>query len=89
MKIKVPYDALKDDKLNHEGLGEGAVHGLEQRDAHDKSVGQSTEGEEGDEPLQRAAGEEDGPQREEEEDHELGDGVGYDEFGVHLVGVVV
>nr|GMC49672.1 hypothetical protein PanWU01x14_048850 [Ipomoea batatas] len=36
-------DALKDKKLNHEGLGELSIHGLKQRDTHNKGVGQSGE----------------------------------------------
>lgn len=40
-KVIIPYDTLKNDELHHEALSELAVHGVEQRDAHDESVRQS------------------------------------------------
>ena len=41
--FSLPYDALEHDELHHKRLREVAVHGLEQRDTHDKCVGQGGE----------------------------------------------
>lgn len=84
----VPDDALEHDNLDHEAAGEFAVHALEERDAHDESVGESGDGEEGDGPLEGAAAAEVAPGGENGEDHELLEGVGGDELEVHGVGVV-
>jgi len=84
----LPYDALEDDELHHEGLSEVAVHGLEEGNAHDEGVGKGGEGEESDEPLQGAFCEQNGPKREEEKHQELGECVRDDEPRVHLVRVV-
>lgn len=74
--------------MHHERVGEVAVHGLEEGNAHNEGVGESGEGEESDEPLQGAFGEEKGPKREEEKHEELGECVRDDEPRVHLVRVV-
>lgn len=60
--FSLPYDALEHDELHHKRLREVAVHGLEQRDTHDKCVGQGGEREESDEPVQRASREENCPE---------------------------
>lgn len=84
----VPDDALEHDNLDHETAREFTVHALEERDAHDESVGQSGDGEESDGPLEGAAAAQVAPGGENGECHELLEGVGGDEFEVHLVGVV-
>lgn len=88
----VPYDALEYNQLDHESASEAAVHGAEQRNAHDKGVGESGEGEESDEPVEAAAAAtagDGGEWDEEGEDEELGEGVGEEEAEVHLVRVVL
>lgn len=89
MYARVPDDTLEDDDLHHEGLSESAIHGVEEGDAHDQGVRKSRNREQGDEPVEGWAAEEEEGEGEEEEDEELGECVGEDELGVHLVWVVL
>lgn len=74
--------------MDHKAAGKFPVHSLEERDSHDKSVGESGDGEESDGPLQAAALADPGPDGEDGEDYELLESVCGDEAGVHGVGVV-
>lgn len=48
----LPDNALKNNKLDHEGLGEISIHGFEQRNTHDKGIRQSRNREKGNQPIQ-------------------------------------
>ena len=85
---RVPYDTLENHDLHHEVAGEVAVHAFEERYAHDKSVGESGQGEEGDGPVQGAVGAEFAPEEEEREDDDFLERVGGEETEVHGVRVV-
>ena len=74
--------------MHHERAGVLAVHGDQQRDAHDERVGERGEGEDGDAPLQAARASEVGPEGEEGEHDQLLERVGGDEAEVHGVRVV-
>lgn len=84
----VPDYALEDDDLDHEIAGEVAVHGLEEGDPHDQSVGQSGERKQSDHPFEAALFAEALPQKQSEQDDDFLEGVGGDELVVHGVGVV-
>lgn len=74
--------------MDHEGLSELTIHGIEQRNAHDQSIGQSGEREESDKPIQ-ASVEEDSPKGEQKQDEKLGESVGEKELGVHAIRIVL
>ena len=49
---RVPDDTLEDDDLDHERTGVFAIHGDQERDAHDECVGKRAEGEDCDAALE-------------------------------------
>lgn len=85
---KLPDNALKNNQLHHEALSEVSIHGFEQRDAHDQSVGQSGEREESDEPIQPSL-KQDSPHREHNKHQQLRESVSNYKLGVHLIWVVL
>ena len=85
---RVPDYTLENDDLDHERAGVLAVHGDQERDAHDERVGERGEGEDGDAPLEAARAREVGPEGEEGEHDQLLERVGGDEAEVHGVRVV-
>jgi len=49
---RVPDDTLEDDDLDHEGTRVFAIHGDQERNPHNKSVGKCGEGKDCDAPLE-------------------------------------
>lgn len=84
----VPDDTLEHHHLDHEGTIVVAVHGYQQGNAHDQSVGQGGDREDGDHPLQAPIPGEVGPDSEDDEHDDLLQRIGGDEPEVHGVGVV-
>ncbi|PON99697.1 hypothetical protein TorRG33x02_044620, partial [Trema orientale] len=87
--FRIPYDALKNNDLNHETLSEITIHGLEQRNSHNQSIRQSSNREDSNEPIQTPTSSlKNDPNREQNDDKNLRESVGQYELGVHLVRVV-
>lgn len=84
----LPNDALKHNELHHEALSEIPVHGLKQRNAHDKRVGQGGDREKSDKPIQPTS-KEDSPHRQRNKNYNLRKCVGQYELGIHFVGIVL
>lgn len=92
-KNYIPNDALKNNKLDHEGLSEITIHSIEKRDPHNQSVRQSSQRKESDDPIQppaaAVAGEENSPKREQKQNKNLRESISQYKFGVHLKRVVL
>lgn len=84
----LPNDALKHNELHHEALSEIPVHGLKQRNAHDKRVGQGGDREKSDKPIQPTS-KEDSPHRQRNKNYNLRKCVGQYELGIHFVRIVL